>query len=231
MSGLLISFEGSEGAGKGTQVQLLKEQLEASGITVELTREPGGTAVGERIRYLLKHDVAGKTMLHQTELLLFIAARAQNYHERILPALQQGKVVICDRFIDSSLVYQGHGRGLGVEVVEWLNNYATASRRPDLTFLLDIPTHIGMMRVGKRTPQEQLALDIKLEGAPTEELHDRLEEMGTPFFDAVRHNYLALAKSQPERFVVINAAGDDRHAIAKEIWQHVHTKLAALTGQ
>lgn len=226
MPGLLITFEGGEGAGKGTQVQLLKKHLEEQGHTVELTREPGGTAVGERIRYLLKHDEAGKTMRDQTELLLFIAGRAQNYFERILPALEAGRVVICDRFIDSSVIYQGIGRGLGVDPVNWLNAYATGGRKPDITFLLDVPVEVGFARVGKRPQQTQLALDVKLEGA-TGELHDRIEDAGEVFFKMVREGYLALAKAEPERFVVIDAS-PEAHLVAKQIQQHVEHRLASL---
>lgn len=225
MAGLLISFEGGEGGGKGTQVALLKERLEAEGQIVELTREPGGTAVGERIRFLLKHDEAGKTMRDQTELLLFIAGRAQNYFERIKPALEAGKIVICDRFIDSSVIYQGIGRGLGVDPVNWLNDYATAGRKPDITFLMDVPVEVGFARVGKRPHQTQLALDVKLEGA-TGELHDRMEDAGEEFFNSVRSGYLKLAKAEPERFVVIDGTPDDPKMIAKEIYRHVEHRLA-----
>lgn len=229
MAGLLISFEGGEGAGKGTQVQLLKAGLEAQGHTVELTREPGGTAVGERIRYLLKHDEAGKTMRDQTELLLFIAARAQNYFERILPALEAGKIVICDRFIDSSVIYQGIGRGLGSEPVNWLNAYATAGRKPDVTFLMDIPVEVGFARVGRRAANTQLALDIKLEGA-SGEIHDRIEDAGEKFFNTVRQGYLQLAKSEPERFVVIDATPEPQK-VAKEILTHVEHRLATTNSR
>jgi len=225
MGGLLISFEGGEGVGKGTQVRMLKEALEAEGQIVELTREPGGTAVGERVRYLLKHDEAGKTMRDQTELLLFIAARAQNYFERIQPALEAGKIVICDRFIDSSVIYQGIGRGLGIDPVNWLNAYATGGRKPDITFLMDMPVQEGFDRIGKRPPAIQLALDIKLEGA-TGELHDRIEEAGDDFFQTVRKGYLKLAQNEPERFVVINASQKAPETLAKEIYQHVEHRLA-----
>lgn len=230
MSGLLITFEGGEGVGKGTQARLLLEQLEADGQIVEMAREPGSTAVGERIRYLLKHDEAGKTMRDQTELLLFIAARAQNYYERIKPALEAGKIVICDRFIDSSVIYQGIGRGLGVEPVNWLNDYATGGRKPDITFLLDVPVEVGFARVGKRPHQTQLALDVKLEGA-TGELHDRIEDAGEVFFKQVRAGYLGLAKAEPERFVIIDATSPDPKTIAKEIYRHVEHRLAHGAGK
>ena len=229
MGGLLISFEGGEGAGKGTQVQLLKTALEARGHAVELTREPGGTAVGERIRYLLKHDEAGKTMRDQTELLLFIAARAQNYFERILPALEAGKIVICDRFIDSSAVYQGISRGLGVDNVAWLNNYATAGRKPDVTFLLDISVQEGFERAHKRPPEVQLVMEmpgeVKADAEKSVLMRDRLEDAGRAFHEQVRRGYLELAKKESARFIVVDATPAPEK-IAKEILTHVENRLA-----
>jgi dTMP kinase len=228
MSGLLISFEGGEGVGKGTQVRLLKERLEAAGREVVLTREPGGTEVGERIRFLLKHDIAGKNMRNETELLLFIAARAQNYFERIEPALERGAVIICDRFIDSSVIYQGIGRGLGVDRVKWLNSFATAGRSPDLTFVLDVPVDVGFARVGKRPLAEQLALDIKLEGGRGELERDRIEDAGEPFFETIRKSYLELAEKEPQRIVVVDGSPSDPQIIARKIWKYVEPRLAAV---
>ncbi len=213
MVGLLSSVEGGEGAGKGTQVRLLNERLGKEGHTVLLTREPGGTAVGEKIRYLLKHDPANVNMVPQAELMLFMAARAQNFVEVIAPALAEGKVVICDRFIDSSQVYQGVGRKLGTAVVEWLNNYATLGRKPDITFLLDISVDQGFARVGKRPP---------------EAARDRMEEAPRQFYEDVRNAYLAIAKQEKDRFVVIDASRNNPEEIAQEIYKHVADKLASI---
>ena len=214
MRGLLISFEGGEGAGKGTQVRLLKEALEAAGKTVVLTREPGGTPIGEKIRHLLKHDPDGKNMVPRAELLLFLAARAQNFDERIYPALEKGEIVICDRFIDSSAVYQGHTRGLGVEAVDSFNDFATNHHKPDITFIVDLPVEVGLERVRLR------------EGAHPA-LWDRLDSEKKSFHEKVREGYLALHKREGKRCVLIDASRSDIAAIHAEILNHVESRLAA----
>lgn len=139
MRGVFITFEGPEGSGKSSHVRLLKERLEARGREVLLTREPGGTPLGENIRGLLQHDHAGEPPVDRAEVMLFLASRAQLCERVIRPALDRGAWVVCDRFSDSTLAYQGHGRGFDVDTLRVMNTFATADLVPDLTILLDIP--------------------------------------------------------------------------------------------
>lgn len=219
MKGLLISFEGGEGAGKGTQVALLKQALEAQGKRVLVTREPGGTPMAEEIRHLLKHHPAGGELseVAQAEVLLFMASRVLNYQRVILPALFQQKIVLCDRFIDSSVVYQGVVRGLGADNVGWLNNFATQGRKPDLTFLLDLPVKVGFERVRQRNG-----------GVAVERGNDRFEALGEVFFEKIRQAHLELAKQENDRIIVIDASRTDSQIIAQEILQHVKNRMAAV---
>ncbi len=145
MTGLFISFEGIEGSGKSTQVQCLQAYLESAGYEVTVTREPGGTPIAEAIRGLLL-DPENVAMSPTTELLLYEAARAQHVHERVRPALAAGRMVLCDRFVDSTTAYQGAGRGLGGEALERLHQLATDNLVPDLTFLLDLPADVALVR-------------------------------------------------------------------------------------
>ncbi|MBQ6154911.1 dTMP kinase [bacterium] len=172
MTGTLISFEGIDGAGKTTQVQLLKKKLEAQGCQVVLTREPGGTYVAEQIRTILL-DPQNKGMDDLTEVLLYQAARAQVYEEIVLPALKKGAVVIMDRSLDSSVVYQGIARGMGQTLIEKLNEISTRGVKPDITFLLDIPVKVSKKRREGETP-------------------DRLEAEKQAFHEKVRAGYLKL---------------------------------------
>jgi len=172
MQGRLISFEGIDGAGKTTQVQLLRQKLEARGEKVLLTREPGGTYIAEQIRDILL-DPQNKDMDDLTELLLFQAARAQIYQEIVLPALRAGTSVIMDRSRDSGVVYQGIARGMGREMIEKLNDISTQSTVPDITFLLDVPVKIGKKRREGETP-------------------DLIELEKNSFFQKVRQGYLTL---------------------------------------
>jgi dTMP kinase len=186
MKGIFITFEGPEGSGKTTQMRGLSTHLASKGLRVVCTREPGGTAIAARIRKLLLHGKDGLKPL--AELLLYEADRAQHVQEKILPALRQGRVVLCDRFTDSTLAYQGFGRGLERKWVETLNAIATEGLKPHLTILLDIPVHHGLRR----------ALQKKNK-------HDRLERAGLAFHRRVRAGFLALAKKEPRRFRIINA--------------------------
>jgi dTMP kinase len=183
-AGLFIAFEGVEGAGKGTQIRLAKEYLESRGIDVLVTREPGGTVVGEKLRELLLDHETGHVEA-RAEALLFAAARAQHVSSLIRPALGEGKVVICDRYIDSSLAYQGSARGLGEQDVLTLNVWATQGLFPDLTILLHLEPETGLLR-------------------STEE-PDRIEMEGGEFHGRVADAYLKIAEEHPERFVVIDA--------------------------
>lgn len=189
---MLISFEGSEGAGKSTQIAKLAEHLRASGRTVLLTREPGGTDFGEEVRNILKHAPYGDRLTDEAELLLFIAARAQIVREVIKPALARGEVVLCDRFTDSTLAYQGAGRGLDVNFIRSLNDFATGGLNPHRTYFLDLPTETGLARARNRAAAN----------APT----DRMETMNTLFYDRVAWCYRQLGEAEPTRIVTLDAA-------------------------
>ena len=173
--GLFVTFEGIDGCGKTTQVTALRDSLEAKGARVIVIREPGATFIGEKIRSILL-DNANSGMSSETEVLLYEAARAQIVSEVIRPALLAGKVVICDRFYDSSVAYQGYARGLPLESIDSLNQFATGGLEPDLTFLLDLPAEAALERMNVRVGS-----------------HDRLEIEGLGFMEKVRAGYLELA--------------------------------------
>lgn len=186
MKGLFITFEGVEGCGKSTQVERLREWLEAQGRPVLVTREPGGVPIAEAIRAVLlqpDHDA----MSPVTELLLYEAARAQLVHEFIRPALEAGQIVLCDRFADSTTAYQGMGRNLPPEDVVRLHALATQGIWPDLTFVLDLPVEEGLRRVRNRGR------------------FDRMERQAVQFHERVREGFLAIAKSDPDRVKIIDA--------------------------
>lgn len=201
--GRLISFEGSEGSGKSTQIALLAQVLREGGHEVLLTREPGGTYIGERLRHLLKHDTEAAAMCAQTELLLFAASRAQLVREVIEPALAAGTYVLCDRFLDSTTVYQGVARRLPPAEVEAINRFAVGNVLPGLTVLLDLPACVGLQRAQRRTGEEP----------------DRMEQEATAFYEAVREGYLQLAHrpQDAERFMVVDAdaQAQDIHSIIR----------------
>lgn len=155
MEGLFITFEGPDGSGKTTQIDMLREYFEATGYNVLLTREPGGTRISEKIRNIIL-DPNNKEMSPVCEALLYAASRAQHVHEVIEPALMRGRVVICDRFVDSSIVYQGYARGLGEKTIEGINDFAIQGRRPDATFLLNISAEEGIERKGREGKLDRL---------------------------------------------------------------------------
>ncbi len=185
--GKFITVEGGEGAGKSTNLELIKELLEAAGHPVLFTREPGGTPLGEEIRALLlghRHD----GMAPETELLLMFGARAEHLNRKIIPALNAGTWVLCDRFTDATYAYQGGGRGIAPERIQSLEQWVQHDLRPDLTLLLDLPVEVGLERVGRRS-------------AP-----DRFESEARHFFQSVRACYQDIAKKEPERVKVIDAS-------------------------
>lgn len=207
-NGLLISFEGSEGSGKTTQISLLSSRLEDAGYEVLLTREPGGTDIGEEIRHLLKHSKNGNDMAPETELLLFAAARAQLVREKFIPALDAGKIVLCDRFLDSTTVYQGVARQLSKEPVTVINRFAVGSFMPDWTIILDIPPEVGLERVKHRAS----------------DMPDRMETENIEFYRMVREGYLLLAKSLPDRYSVFDGT-QPKELIEDEIWEETQERF------
>lgn len=192
-TGFFISFEGSEGCGKSTQIRLLIETLATLGHEPLLVREPGGTPIGETIRHLLQHSDEGREMSPETELLLFAASRAQLVRQTILPALAAGRVVISDRFLDSTTVYQGVARKISAEHVEQINRFAAGTRLPDVTFVLDMNPSDAMGRLEERR-------------ANGDARRDRMEEEPPAFYEAVRNGYLAIARAEPDRLRVIDAS-------------------------
>ncbi len=187
--GLFITLEGGEGAGKSTQLDYIRRRIEAAGIPLHVTREPGGTPLAEQIRDLLL-ERCEEAMAADTELLLMFAARAQHLAVLIRPALARGEWVLCDRFTDATYAYQGGGRGIEPARIAVLEDWVQGDLRPDLTLLLDVPVAVGMARVGQRG-----------------EL-DRFEREQRDFFERVRAAYLARAAAEPERFRIIDAAED-----------------------
>ena len=185
--GLFITFEGVEGAGKSTQIRQLAASLEKEGVSVLITREPGGTPISERIREVLLERKHYK-MVSTTELLLYAAARSQHVAQCIAPALAKGQIVISDRFGDATVAYQGHGRGLDLELIHHLNRVATDGLVPDLTIVLDVPVKVGLGRARRRRRSM-----------------DRLEMEDFEFHQRVREGYLTIAREEPHRVKVIHS--------------------------
>jgi dTMP kinase len=201
--GLLITFEGGEGSGKTTQARLLARRLEAAGYAVTLTREPAGTEVGR----LAWEGIARGGLDPFTELFLFLAARSDHTARVIAPALKKGRIVVCDRFADSTVAYQGYGRGLDPRLLQRLNRLATKGLRPDLIFLLDLPVKEGLARQGSA------GNDRDAIGRETAAFHER-----------VRRGYLALAAAERRRWVILDARRPPDE-LAEEIWRRVERRL------
>ena len=204
---MFITFEGSDGSGKSTQIHLLEDYLRKSGQDVQLTREPGGTDIGEGIRQVLL-DMAHEKMHARTETLLFNAARAQLIEQEIRPALSGGKVVLCDRFADSTVAYQGYGREQNIEELKRLISFATGGLSPDLTLYLDLPPEEGIRR--------KLA-----------DYQNRLDVQGLSFYRRVAAGYREMIAQEPQRWVVINA-GRSLEEVHQEVVRAVQDKLTAL---
>ena len=200
--GLFITFEGADGCGKTTQLKLLGEYLQNKNRQIIITREPGAKGLGEKIReILLNYDGEVSSVC---ESFLFLADRAQHIDVIVKPAIEQGKIVLCDRHIDSTVAYQGYGRGLDIERINMLNNIATSNLKPDLTLVFDIDVETSMKRVGKEK--------------------DRMESAGVEFHNRVREGYLELAKSEPERIKVIDAT-QSIDAIHKQVVDIVNSLI------
>lgn len=206
--GFLISFEGSEGSGKSTQISRIADRFEDAGYDIVVTREPGGTPIGEEIRHILMHASESDAMMPETELLLFAASRAQLVREVILPAVNAGKIVLCDRFMDSTTVYQGVARNIQSEPVHLINTFAVGNMTPDVTVVIDLDAETGLQRVRHRA----------------NDMPDRMEQENIEFYQKVRNGYLMLAKAMPERFVVVDGElpKDDLEAI---IWKELRQRV------
>jgi len=209
--GRFITFEGPEGSGKTTQLRILGERLRNAGHDVMETQEPGGTAIGVQIRHVLL-DAKNRELCPTAELLLMFASRAQNVDQSILPALSAGRTVLSDRFTDSTLVYQGVGRGLGPDVVYELDRIACRGLVPDLTLLIDIDAETGLARAHSRSVR-------------TEDPETRMEEQEMGFHRKVREAYRQLAAEEPRRVRLIDGS-QTREAVAIEVWQAVESLLA-----
>lgn len=211
MPGCFITFEGTEGCGKSTQAGRLAQRLRSRGYPVIVLREPGGTAIGEEIRHTLKHSLGNRAMTPETELLLVNASRAQLVREVIRPALLQGRIVVCDRFADSTLAYQGYGRGIDLDLVRSITDFAVGPTRPNLTLWLNLELHASEARRTQRDTE-----------SPTR--WDRFEANDRAFFERVGEGYTAIARGEPQRVREIDGALPVEEA-ASRIWQAVKSFL------
>jgi dTMP kinase len=209
MSGRFITFEGTEGGGKSTQIQLLAARLREHGHTVRALREPGGTPIGEEIRHTLQHSAQNHAMTPEAELLLMNASRAQLVREVIRPALEAGEIVLCDRFYDSTTAYQGYGRQLDLPLVRTIIDAAVGATRPDLTILLHVPIDVSESR-----------RKLRASGA-----RDRMEELDRAFFERVEQGFKAIAVAEPKRVRVIDATRPIE-VVREEIWRSVAAVVA-----
>ncbi len=205
--GLFITFEGTEGCGKSTQIGLLADRLGALGHRVRTLREPGGTPIGEEIRHTLKHSEHNRAMTAETELLLMNASRAQIVREIIRPALASGEVVLCDRFYDSTIAYQGYGRELDLEKVKSVVEFAVGGTKPDLTLFLHVSAETSVQRM--RSRQSNLPF-----------VRDRFEEGDRKFFERVAHGYGVIAAGESQRVKFINGA-PPVEVVCAQIWDIV----------
>ena len=216
MKGLLITFEGTEGSGKTTQISMLAERLRSMGHKVLTLREPGGTPIGEEIRHTLKHSPSNDAMTAEAELLLMNASRAQLVREVIRPALASGQIVLCDRYYDSTTAYQGYGRELDLKMVKAIIDVAVGETRPDLTLLFVVPQEISEAR--RRARQPTLPLAMK---------RDRIEEADQDFFARAAKGYQAIAAAEPDRVRQFDATGAVP-AIQAAIWNLVEPLVGRL---
>ncbi len=224
MQGLFITFEGTEGSGKSTHLPLLADRLRASGRTVRILREPGGTPIGEEIRHTLQHSQRNQAMTAEAELLLMNASRAQLVREVIRPALAVGEVVLCDRFYDSTIAYQGYGRQLELKMVRAIVDFAVDGTRPHLTLLLSVPIEVSELRRSAR--QQALLLDGPSRGP----VRDRIEDADRAFFQRVENGYRAIAAAEPQRVCVIDST-QPLAAVEAAIWRQVEQLLRKTGGK
>ena len=204
---MFITFEGGEGSGKSTAIKKIAELLTKEGKAILLTREPGGTPISEEIRNVILNK-KNTMMDKRTEALLYAASRRQHLIEKVWPAIKEGKIVLCDRYLDSSLAYQGGARNLGIDNVLNINKFATEDTYPDITFLFDLDPKIGLARINKNADREVNRLDL-----------EKLE-----FHNKVRASFLELAKRYPNRFVVIDASKSSDE-VANDVYQNIQKRL------
>ncbi|MDR6885120.1 dTMP kinase [Bacillus sp. 3255] len=206
MNGIFITFEGPDGSGKTTQLKKLGEELGKLGHDVLVTREPGGTAISDKIRSIIL-DPVNEEMVDQAEVLLYAASRAQHVHQLIIPALEAGRIVLCDRFIDASVAYQGYGLGVDVEQVKAISRYASSGLQATRTFILDVPVEVSMARLHQRAAGASGA---------AEQL-DRIEQKHVDYHSRVREGFHQIAADHPDRVRVIDA-NRSVEEIAEDIW-------------
>ena len=204
---MFITLEGPEGSGKTTAVEAAVKKLQEMGYEIVRTREPGGTPISEQIRNVIL-DKSNTSMDGRTEALLYAASRRQHLVEKVWPAIKEGKIVICDRYLDSSLAYQGGARGLGIDEILNINLFATENTWPDLTLLFDIKPEIGLARISANADREVNRLDL-----------EKID-----FHNKVRESFLLLAKRYPERYVIIDAS-QDRETVAKDTMEAILSRL------
>lgn len=206
---IFITFEGIEGCGKTTQIRRLKDHLDQRGRACLLTREPGGSNIGQKIRAILL-DPAHENMSPLCELLLYAADRAQHCEEVLRPALQEGKIVLCDRYLDATAAYQEGGHGLSPSLIAELNTLAIQGLKPDLTILVDCPAEVGLGRARERN-------------RVTHDTQDRFERIELDFHQRVRARYLKIAQEEPQRFIVVDGT-QSIEAVEKEIWDSLESR-------
>ena len=204
---LFITLEGPEGSGKTSAIKIVKDRLESLGYQIEMTREPGGTSISEQIREVIL-DKRNTLMDPRTEALLYAASRRQHLVEKIWPSLKEGKIVFCDRYLDSSLAYQGYARGLGIDEILKVNDYATDGTFPDITLLFDIDPELGLERINKNKDREVNRLDV--------------EKLS--FHKKVREGYLLLSKKFPERYIIVDAS-KPLEEVANQVFEEIIKKL------
>ncbi|OCT13223.1 dTMP kinase [Paenibacillus pectinilyticus] len=206
MNGIFITFEGPDGAGKTTQLKKVAQELQKLGHDVLVTREPGGTGISDKIRSIIL-DPANEEMVDQAEVLLYAASRAQHVHELILPALQAGRIVLCDRFIDASVAYQSYGLGVDIEMVKSISKFASSGLQATRTYIMDVPVEVSLERLNQRAGT----------GDSTQQL-DRIEQKNVAYHSRVRAGFHQIAADHPERVLVIDA-NRSVDQIAEDIWQ------------
>ncbi|HEX3857351.1 MAG TPA: dTMP kinase [Verrucomicrobiae bacterium] len=230
MKGLFITFEGTEGCGKSTQIALLADRLHKLNYRdVIVLREPGGTPIGEEIRHTLKHSQQNHAMTAEAELLLMNASRAQLVREIIRPALAAGKIILCDRFYDSSIAYQGYGRELDLPSVKNMIDFAVGDTRPNLTLLLSVPVEISEARRAARKESMLFDMPVPDKKVPlklpfAEPARDRMEEADRDFFERVAKGFKAIAAAEPNRVRVVDSSSSVENTFAK-IWELVQQVL------